>query len=323
MRSEVFNPHDKFFKEILSDINNAKSFFKEYLPRNILKSVNLDTLKIKKDTFIGKNFKEYFADLLYTVSINNKKGYIYLLLEHKSGFDKQTPLQLLQYMVKIWRLHIKQNRFPLPVIIPLVLYHGNAKWRFNTDFIQLFDNTAEEFKNYIPNFNYVLQDLSEYTDDEIRGEIFLRAALLLFKYSLTKDIFEKLPKIFSLLSSISASKTGLNALEAYFRYIYYSSDISVEKLKKIAADNLDKPQEEAIMTLAEKLINEGMQKGMQQGMQKGMRQTIIDILESRLNSVSQQILNSLSQIEDSDKLRTIAKQAALINSQEELTPLLN
>ncbi|MBW1650709.1 MAG: Rpn family recombination-promoting nuclease/putative transposase [Deltaproteobacteria bacterium] len=331
MASAVSNPHDKFFKEILSDINNAKSFFQEYLPQDILKAVNLDTLIIQKDSFIEKDFKEFFSDMLYTVLIGDKKSYIYLLFEHKSKFDKRTPLQLLQYMIKIWQLHIKQKGFPLPVVIPLVLYHGEDKWSLKTDFGQLFDKNTKQFKAYIPDFNYILYDLSQYTDDQIKGEVFLKAALLLFKYSSTKDILKKLPDIFSLLRSIAASKTGLASLEAFFRYIYYSSDLEMEKLKKIASESLNKSREEAIMTLAQRLINEGMQKGrqegrqegMQKGMQKGMRQTIIDILESRLNSVDKLILDSLAEIQDFDKLRAIAKRAALINSREELTMLLN
>ena len=174
MKDALANPHDKFFKDILSDIKNAKSFFKEYLPPDIIQSINLDTLCIQKDSFIEKDFKEFFSDMLYTVSIEGKKSYIYFLLEHKSGFDKNTPLQLLQYMIKIWQLHLKQKGFPLPVVIPLVLYHGDDIWRLKTNFIGLFDNTAIQFKNYLPNFNYILYDLSKYTDEDIKGEVILK-----------------------------------------------------------------------------------------------------------------------------------------------------
>ena len=322
MESIVINPHDKFFKEILSDIKNAKSFFKEYLPLDIIKTLDFNTLSIQKDSFIEKDLKEFFADILYTVSIEDKKSYIYLLLEHKSKFEKQTPFQLLQYMVKIWRLHIKQKGFPLPIIIPLVLYHGQDKWKLKTDFMQLFDNSNRNFKNYIPNFNYVLRDLSQYTDEQIKGEILLKAALLLFKYVSRKNISEKLPEIFSLLRSITNSKTGLDSLEVFFRYIYYSSDLPVEQLKKIANKSLNKRGEEVIMTTAEKLINEGVQqgvrKGVQQGMQQGMQQSIINILKTRFNSVDEKIIQSLNKITDFEKLNDITKQAISVRSPNEL-----
>ena len=37
-------------------------------------------------------------------------GCVYLLFEHKSYHDKYVHLQILEYMVKIWRLHIKQHK---------------------------------------------------------------------------------------------------------------------------------------------------------------------------------------------------------------------
>ena len=73
------------------------------------------------------------------------------------------------------------------------------------------------------------------------------------------------------------------------------------------------------MTTAERLINQGKKEGLSQGMQ----QSIIDILESRLNSVDKQILNSLTKIQNFDKLRTIAKRASLVNLPEELDIILN
>ncbi|MBW1649912.1 MAG: hypothetical protein JRJ44_04400 [Deltaproteobacteria bacterium] len=54
-----------------------------------------------------------------------------------------------------------------------------------------------------------------------------------------------------------------------------------------------------------------------------MQRAIIDILENRLNSVDKQILNSLTKIENFDKLISIAKLAALVNSSEELNIILN
>ncbi len=45
-----------------------------------------------------------------------------VLLEHKSQVDAATPLQLLGYMVNIWRREIGGGGNRLPVIIPLVFY---------------------------------------------------------------------------------------------------------------------------------------------------------------------------------------------------------
>ena len=47
------NPHDKFFKETFSDVEVAKDFLNNYLPEDILKVIDVDTLDPQKDSFIN------------------------------------------------------------------------------------------------------------------------------------------------------------------------------------------------------------------------------------------------------------------------------
>ncbi len=49
--SIISKPHDKFFKETLSDIDAAKDFLANYLPPEILRITDLDTLKSEKDSY--------------------------------------------------------------------------------------------------------------------------------------------------------------------------------------------------------------------------------------------------------------------------------
>ena len=37
---KIFNPHDKYFKEVLSRRENAKDFLRQYLPENIIKLID-------------------------------------------------------------------------------------------------------------------------------------------------------------------------------------------------------------------------------------------------------------------------------------------
>ncbi|MBW1650417.1 MAG: Rpn family recombination-promoting nuclease/putative transposase [Deltaproteobacteria bacterium] len=316
---DIKNSHDKLFKETLSDISNARDYFRHYLPANILNIINLDTLEIRKDSFIDEELKEFFSDMLYSVQFGKKAGYIYLLLEHKSFFDKDTPLKLLEYMVKIWKLHISQHKLPLPVIVPLVLYHGKDKWNIGNRFSELIDKYPARLKEYMPDFSYSLFDLSKWTDAEIKGGVVLQAMLLLFKYIFDKKFLDKLPDIAILFGDIIEKERGLEAMEALFRYISGNVEKSVEELNKVLFQSLPKGKEDIIMTLADQLRNEGMQQGMQQGMQRG----IIDILQVRFNSVPDILMQRLNSIKDPEQLRNINKKAVIVNSISELTPYLN
>ncbi|MGM0603674.1 MAG: Rpn family recombination-promoting nuclease/putative transposase [Bacillota bacterium] len=128
----MISPHDKFFKEMFSKKEVAESFIKSYLPQELLEIMDSSHLEISKDSFVDKKLKEYFSDIIYTIKINNDSAYIYCLFEHKSYPERKVALQLLKYMTEIWDQHLKQNNSEkLPLIIPLLIYHGDRRYNIN------------------------------------------------------------------------------------------------------------------------------------------------------------------------------------------------
>jgi predicted transposase YdaD len=103
--NDVTNPHDKLFRETWSNLDNARSFLHHYLPDHVLACMDLETLEISKDSFVEKELLDYYSDMLYKVTLSGKSGFVYVLFEHKSYYDRYVHLQLLEYMGKIWRLH--------------------------------------------------------------------------------------------------------------------------------------------------------------------------------------------------------------------------
>ena len=53
----INNIHDKFFKNILSDISFAKKFISSFLPANVLKHINIDTLQYAETDFLLLDLK--------------------------------------------------------------------------------------------------------------------------------------------------------------------------------------------------------------------------------------------------------------------------
>lgn len=50
----VNNPHDKLFKETMSDIEVAKDFFLNYFPGEILNKIELSNVQLVKDSYVEK-----------------------------------------------------------------------------------------------------------------------------------------------------------------------------------------------------------------------------------------------------------------------------
>jgi predicted transposase YdaD len=61
-------------------------------------------LTVAKDNFIDEALAEHYSDLLYRVQLRaGKEAYVYLLFEHKSAPASRVALDLLRYLVRIWR----------------------------------------------------------------------------------------------------------------------------------------------------------------------------------------------------------------------------
>ncbi|MDQ1351461.1 MAG: hypothetical protein QG657_1763, partial [Acidobacteriota bacterium] len=166
-KEPVISKHDQEFKEFFNAKEVASSFFQEYLPPQIKEKLDFDTLEIVKDTFVDKKLSRYFSDILYKIQTPRELVYIYLLLDHKSSQEKFVGFQLLKYMVRVWELHFKQNKkvHYLPVIIPMVIYHGASNWELDTRFISFFQD-VEGLEEYIPKFKYIVYDISHIPDEE-------------------------------------------------------------------------------------------------------------------------------------------------------------
>jgi predicted transposase/invertase (TIGR01784 family) len=271
---------------------------KGYLPENIKKKLDFKTLKISKDSFIDKRLKNYFADLLYEIKLKSgkKSAFIYILFEHKCWQDWFVSLQLLKYMVRIWELFLKQNKDAqyLPVIVPLVLYHGQPKWELSQDFISLFEDPAG-FEPYIPDFIFNLQDVSHMPDEGIQGSPLLRMILTTFKYIQSPKIRNKLWDIFKLFLELDDKDNISEYLEVLVTYLVNSSGKLTEEELQEPVNRLIEEGGADMQTIFEKWIEKGKWDMVMNLLREGIP---IDIIEKTSGFTAAQINEFKEKMQD-------------------------
>jgi len=257
-------PHDRTFEYVFKEKDTAASMLKEYLPVKIRNKLDFDSLKISNDTFVDKRLKNYFADLLYEIKLKSsyKAALIYILFEHKSWEEWFICLQLLKYMVRIWEQFLKQNKEAkyLPVIIPLVIYHGKPKWELSKRFISLFEDTTD-LEEYIPDFGFNLYDISHMPDEDIQGTPLLKIFLTTFKYINSPELRNKLWDIFKLFLELSDKTKVSEYLEVLLKYLFNSpGDFNKEELHEQVTSILEEGGD-IMQTIAQQLREEGIKIG--------------------------------------------------------------
>ena len=234
-------------------------------------------------------------------------------------------------MIKIWEQGVKQGiARPFSPIIPIVVYHGKSKWKAGPDFYALFD-LPDELQAYMPNFRYLLCDLSHRSDEEIKGTVTLRAAFLLLKHIFSDDLGNRLPEILSLLKSLSDKQSGLEYLETILKYLASGTDkVGAEDLEKAVTEIFEDKGGHIMPTLAEQWTQQGIQQGIQQGMQQGMqqgklqsvRESVIENLETRFNVVSRSVVKGIDEIEELSLLKMLHKKSVVVDSLEQFKEVM-
>jgi len=309
---QIANPHDLFFKEMLSRREVASHFLAHYLPPEIAKLLDLTTLGSSKETFVDSALRAHYSDMLYTVKMRTgAEAYVYMLFEHKSYPDRQIAFQLLRYMVRIWEQALRQGKALAP-IFPITVYHGSAPWQVGVHLSDLIHAPAE-LMPFLPDYRYWLFDLSQYSDADLKTEVMSGVVLLTMKYIMRPELRERLGEILNLVNILGQQETGLSYLEVILRYLTQGTDqITGEELRE-AMETLF-PEGGILMgTIAEKWLEEGRQQGLQRGLQQGLQQGIregllsgIELgLDLRFGAKGLRILPEIYKIEDVGVLRAI------------------
>lgn len=304
---KIQNPHDKFFKETLGNVETAKDFLVNYLPESVMQVVNLATLEPLKDSFISPELDESFSDLLFEVDISGNEGYLYFLFEHKSYTDKGIAFQLLKYMVEIWEAKInKERKKPLPVIIPLVIYHGVDKWNTPSNLGELllgYDELPENLKVNVPNFDYLLYNVAIYTDEDIKGKAQTRILLTLLRDIFTKDankLQKSILRSIQYLNELEDRQTGTEYLETIMRYVLSAGkSLTKHNVKQMISQiETNYPEgSEITMTMAEIWMEEGKEEGRKEGREEGgaaaLSETAIQLLIEKFGKVPQDLKDNI------------------------------
>ncbi len=324
------NPHDAYFKATFGRIDFAKEFLKNYLPPELVDIINIETLSPEPTSYLTKELKEQFTDLVYKAELKGEKAYITFFLEHKSYPDRMVIFQLLKYIISIWEEKIrnkikdkkveekpfKRAEINLPIIIPLVVYHDKSKWRIKRsleEMITNYETLPESIKKYIPNYEYLLVDIShpqKYDKIKLEDEYaIVIETLSKSRYETKEQIIEVFKRAIEIYTKARNKDIASYYITEAIIYIISTRDDFTETELQNLADQVSEEGGELIMTLAErlmergreegrretmslaeKLINEGRQEGMEKGIEKGIEEGIEKGIEKNRRDMAKNFL---------------------------------
>ena len=123
------------------------------------------------------------------------------------------------------------------------------------------------------------------------------------------------------MRELSGKRSGLEYIETVLRYLISAApegNISYEEIKRAVDEALSFQGGEQMRTVADSLIEQGMQ----QGRLQSTREDIFEVLEARFEVAPQSIVKRIEEIEELSLLRILLKKSAVVDSLDQFKEVL-
>jgi len=284
------------------------------LPPILAEALDWQTLTLRHGSFVDAALRHQHTDLLYSVTWRDgSEALIYLLFEHQSTPPSEglMALRLLSYQDRIWQRwrtdHPKAKT--IPMIIPIVMYHGVTPWSEPRTFDALLDvppGLRPAIEPYLVRFTYVLHDLSKISDDDLRegamSTALAKLAAMCFKHARTApDFLQILGRWMNVVREVIAAPNGLEALAQVMRYILEVNEhIRPEALQALLEREIGPETKDTIVTAGQELIEQGIE----QGIERGIVRSLINLYEARFGAMPEEIRAVIEATHDEPTLLT-------------------
>lgn len=282
-------PHDAIFKTFLRHPATARDFLKLHLPASLQNVCDLKTLKLESGSFIEEDLRAYYSDILWSLKTRDGDGYIYIVIEHQSTPDAHMAFRLMRYAIAAMQQHLDAGHKTLPLVVPMLFYHGaESPYPFSLCWLDEFDHPPLARQLYAAAFPLV--DITVVPDDEIMQHRRMALLELIQKHIRTRDLLGLVEKLVTLLVNGRAND---NQIQALFNYIMQSGDSTRFNVFINEVTERLPQQKERMMTIAERLRQEGHRNGLQEGRKEGHQSGLEEGLKKGKREEAQRIAKTM------------------------------
>ncbi|WP_045214453.1 Rpn family recombination-promoting nuclease/putative transposase, partial [Desulfonatronovibrio magnus] len=322
MSKKIPKAHDSFVKNILGREVYAKDFIRYYLPERITSQLDLDTLEVSSKSFVSDELKENLTDLVMSLQFKNRDlAEIYMLIEHKSNLYRLTKLQLFGYLNEAWQ---NKKKDELPIIIPVVFYHGKKKWNYSLEFSDMFKPPEEHYFKYIPKFEHILLEVPEINKQEIKSTIVLKVFNLTLEHIFYPDRRDRIYKAMELLfQGLQAEEAG-EIFAVIVKYMLSATDLTPREVEE-KVKHLPKGAD-TVRTTADVLEEQGYNKAIlekpqwvTEGKLEATQETLIDLATEVYGPIPGMLQVKIKSIQSVENLRALTRKIIRTKSLDEFT----
>lgn len=317
-------PHDALIQRTFGSVEHARGELQAVLPGALVQLIDWNTLTIEPPLAVNPKLRKRQSDFLYRVELRGHPAFIYTVFEAQRKVDKTMGLRLWAAMARVWDpwLRRRDASWPPPLILPVVLHHGDRPWNRSPQFADIFElpaELAEALHPFIPHFSFLLDDLPDIPDELLLQRPLSALAHLVLgalKHARDPDIAQRFFRHWHpFIEELLGDEHGEKELETLLGYILIvNQGIEAEELGNIMVEHYGPEGEKIAKTAGARLI----QQGRQEGQQEELKQNLLRVMKSRFPALPAHIEERILACMEVETLRDWFQRALRIEAPAEL-----
>lgn len=267
------NEHDKIYKTVLSKKEEACNMINMALDLEGENGISEEEIEPYNSSFITSHLENKEADIVYRLKGKN----IFFLIEHQSSIDYAMPFRIEEYKMEIKKSAIDRKKarnksYPIPEVIPIVIYTGKQRWNVR----QYLDKIEDKRFQNVDLAKYYLININEYEkEDLMKSKNFIDKIFLLEKTKDTEEIASIMDEIIENIETEEEKTLLMIVMKDLLQEKLTEEEI--EKLiKKIKGEGSNMERVKAMIRAENRRIR-------REGMQEGIRKMVIEMKKQGLD----------------------------------------
>jgi Putative transposase, YhgA-like/Domain of unknown function (DUF4351) len=234
--------------------------------------------------------------------------------------------------VGIWSDHLKQAKQPsesskkktdrsrqkvsLPLIIPMVFYHGPGPYTGPRHIRSLIEGPSELVEQFFGPLHLI--DTHDLADADLREQRWAGIMTFVMKHIYVRDMAVLLKPLIELLQRLACESDATEYKATLLHYLINTGDTAEPAVfVQAIEEGLSASKGEGVMTIASRLIDIGVQQGVKQERRRGEFHFLLSLLERKFGPISVVYRERIKQA-SSEQLLCWGAKLLEVNSLEDL-----
>lgn len=274
---------DGSYKWLFGEPRLVADLLRAYVP-GPWEQADFSTLERVNASYVDERERQRHDDMVWRLRVGQRWVWVYLLLEFQQAVEPHMALRMLGYVALLAQHLVRENQRnddgSLPLLLPVVLHSGEARWTAPTEAAELFDDSLPTLLPYVPHLKYVLLEQARLVRHEVPATANLAQAIFELEQGQSREELSRLLQALQQWLADEASAPLRRHLTVWLKHWLRRSRRRGRILDELQAlpDLL-----EPTMKLHEKLdrwYDQAVEEGIEQGQHQGLAKAVA--LQARL-----------------------------------------